>query len=389
MIDEAAAKATRAIQKARFQILTDKRMTFFGVVLMNLKPIAAQFVETAAVDGRHMFFNPAYINGLTPAQIKGVVCHEVGHVTGFHFERMGARDHERWNMATDAKINAGLRDIKIELPTGAFYGHPSHARMTCEEVYNALPKTGGGGKKGKSGDGKVSDPGKCGTMMAPSDENGKPLSASEARAVQHAQRAVVEEASRMAKAQGSMPQFVERLIHEANNEPLPWQDILRKFVSMNIKRDYTWRRPNRRMMGQGVYLPSQKTEGLSEVVIGVDTSGSISQEVLSQFIKETQSIMDDCEPEKIHVVVCDAHVHYTETFNRGDQINIRMAGGGGTDFRPVFDWVKEQSITPLCLIYLTDLTGSFPTDPGYPTVWATTHPGSPPFGEVVHLKMDK
>ena len=140
-IDEAMTK----LRKARFQILTDKRMTFFGVVMMNLRLVPAYWVQTAAVDGRHLFFNPTFICGLTPAETKGVVCHEVGHVTGFHKERENGREHDRWNIACDIKINAGLRDIKIELPKGVVYGEHHHQRMTAEEVYASLPKSNGGG----------------------------------------------------------------------------------------------------------------------------------------------------------------------------------------------------------------------------------------------------
>ena len=389
-IDEAMTK----LRKARFQILTDKRMTFFGVVMMNLRLVPAYWVQTAAVDGRHLFFNPTFICGLTPAETKGVVCHEVGHVTGFHKERENGREHDRWNIACDIKINAGLRDIKIELPKGVVYGEHHHQRMTAEEVYASLPKSNGGGNgkdelEGGPDGPMVMDPGGCGTMISPRDENGKKLSPSEARAVQHKQHGIIEEAARMAKAQGSMPAFVERMINESNNEPLPWQDLLRRFVSSYVKRDFTWRRPSRRMMGQGVYLPSQKTEGMSDVVIGVDTSGSISAQVLSDFQKEIQTIMSDCEPDRVHVVYCDAMVHRVEVFERGSEIKMNPVGGGGTNFAPVFDWVAAQGMSPLCLIFFTDLMGSFGPKPEYPTIWATTHDGTIPFGEKVYVNQNQ
>ncbi len=386
-MDPKIEKAHAAIMKARFQIVTDRRLVFFGVVMMNLKPIAAEWLPTAGVDGRHLFYNPGFINSLTPAQVKGVICHETSHVTGFHFERQGGREVERWNIATDMKINSGLKDIKIELPQGAVYGEYAHQRMTCEQVYNTLPKSAGKGGKGKPGQGN--DPGRCGTFLTPRDENGKELTPSEARKVATAARGIIEEASRMAKSQGSMPQFIEAMIHETDNEPLPWHEILRRWATQHIKVDYTWRRPNRRMLGQGLYLPSQKMEGTGEVVVGIDTSGSISQEDLNIFAKNVQAIMDDCEPERVHVVTCDAQVHTVATFERGDEIKIKLVGRGGTDFRPVFAWVREKGLNPLCLIYFTDLQGSFPADPGYPTIWAATCDLHIPFGEKVMVNLEE
>jgi predicted metal-dependent peptidase len=120
-------------------------------------------------------------------------------------------------------------------------------------------------------------------------------------------------------------------------------------------------------------------------VIGVDTSGSISQDILSAFAKEINTIMGDAEPDLIHIVYCDAAVHRVDTYNRGDTIEIKPVGGGGTDFSPVFRWVEENGVNPMCLIYFTDLMGSFPGKPDYPVIWAATMDGNIPWGEKIQL----
>lgn len=386
MRDENAEKAKGAMQRARFQIITDRRLTFFGVVTMNLTLVPARWLPTAAVDGRHMFFNPEFILGLTPEQVKGVVCHEVGHVVGFHFERENGREHDKWNIATDIKINRGLKGMGIDLPAEAKYGNHTHDPMTCEEVYRTLPPQPSNSKGGKGDGFTVTDIGGCGTMISPRDKDGNPLTQAEARQVEHEQRAFVEEATRMAKAQGALPQFIERMISDAYNKPLPWQEILKRFVDRHVKRDWTWTRPARRMLGQGVYLPSQRVEGVGEVVIGIDTSGSISQQILSMFNKEVQTIMNDASPARIHIMYCDAAVHRVDTFERGDEIVMKAVGGGGTNFSPVFHKVSELGIDPLCLIYFTDLMGSFPPEPEYPVIWGATTDLSPPFGETFRIE---
>jgi len=75
---------------------------------------------------------------------------------------------------------------------------------------------------------------------------------------------------------------------------------------------------------------------------------------------------------------------------------MKMHGGGGTDFRPPFEWVKKNiDGKPTCMIYFTDMACSrFPEDPGYPTIWVQTetmysgsHWGDPPFGELIKMDM--
>jgi len=377
--------AAKKIRLARFQLITDRRMAFFSVVCMGMKPVPLDLVETAATDGRYLFYNPGFISKLTQAQVKGLVCHEVGHVTGFHFDRQGARDMQTWNIAADIKINSGLRDIKIELPPGAQFGDYRHSNMTVEEVYATLPKQKQSEKSKVYG--RFADPGGCGSMVAPSDEKGNKVSEAEARARTRETRGLIEEAARMAKAQGSLPQFIERMIKESLDEPLPWGELLRRFVTQYVRVDFTWRRPNKRLIGQGVYTPTVKKEGIGEVVIGVDTSGSINQRMLDNFAKQIQTIVDEAQPDRIRIMYCDARVHQVDTFERGDAIALKMVGGGGTDFRPVFDKVEQMGIEPLCLIYFTDTYGTFPQEPGYPTIWAITTKNKVPFGDTVYIDL--
>ena len=107
-------------------------------------------------------------------------------------------------------------------------------------------------------------------------------------------------------------------------------------------------------------------------MIGVDTSGSIGTKELEQFAGEISAICEEVQPETIHVVYCDAAVQDVQEFGPSDPLELEPKGGGGTDFRPVFEWVDNKDITPACLIYLTDLDcSSYPDPPAYPVLWAT------------------
>ena len=124
-------------------------------------------------------------------------------------------------------------------------------------------------------------------------------------------------------------------------------------------------------------------------MIGVDTSGSIGQEELEQFGGEIAAISDEMQPEVIYVVYCDAAVQATQAFGAGDPIQLEPKGGGGTDFRPVFQWVEANDIQPQCLVYLTDLCcRSYPEVPDYPVLWVTDSRRTALFGETIRIGID-
>ena len=124
-------------------------------------------------------------------------------------------------------------------------------------------------------------------------------------------------------------------------------------------------------------------------MIGVDTSGSIGDEELKQFAGEITAISDQAKPEAIYVVYCDAEVNGTQEFGPSEPVVLEPKGGGGTDFRPVFQWVEANSLSPLCLIYLTDLyCYDYPSPPSYPVLWVTDSRRIAPFGETVKITVD-
>ena len=120
-----------------------------------------------------------------------------------------------------------------------------------------------------------------------------------------------------------------------------WRDVLRRYLSAAAKSDYAWTPPNRRYIARGLYLPSLRSETLGPVVVAVDTSGSIDDATLAAFSAETTAILDEAAPEAIHVVYCDPRRSPDRTLQAGDVIDLTPHGGGGTAFRPVFDWIAD------------------------------------------------
>ena len=192
------------------------------------------------------------------------------------------------------------------------------------------------------------------------------------------------QAEATAKAMGIAAGDAARAIREQVAPKVDWRDVLRRYLSAAAKSDYAWTPPNRRYIARGLYLPSLRSETLGPVVVAVDTSGSIDDATLAAFSAEITAILDEAAPEAVHVVYCDAEVRATESFEPGDAIDLSPQGGGGTAFRPVFDWIARSDIQPVCAIYLTDLDGDdFGPAPDYPVLWVSTELTGAPFGEVI------
>jgi predicted metal-dependent peptidase len=194
-----------------------------------------------------------------------------------------------------------------------------------------------------------------------------------------------------AEAQGLLPANLRKIFSLVLEPKVDWKDRIRALVMRAVGSDeYSWRALDRRLIVRGIGAPGRLGYTCGIIVIGVDTSGSIwaSPKTLEMFFAEMGGILEDLNPEIVHVVWCDAAVHRVDEVTDPQDIQLLRAepvpGGGGTDFRPVFDWVREQRIEPDALIYLTDLMGTFPShQPEFPVIWGTICDFQVPWGEKV------
>ena len=374
------------LTKARTRLVLSQ--PFFGSLALRMGLIENLAIETMATNGRDVYFNPSFVDGLSMDELVGVLAHEVMHPACNHHTRRGGRDAERWNIAADYAINPVLIDNGFTLPEEALLD-PAYSGMSAEAIYNRLPpdQSGGGGQDGTEPN---PDPGRCGGVMDAPGKAGNPSPAELASAEAEWRQAVAQSAA-IAKNAGKLPGDLARIVDEVLHPKADWREILRRFVEMSAKQEYRWTPPNRRFVHQGMYLPSCRSEQMPPIAVAIDTSGSVSQSEMNQFAAEITSILEDCTPEEIHVLYCDSRLRNAETFSPHDlPIELHPRGGGGTDFRPPFAWLDEAEIAPVCMVYLTDLyCSSYPEEPAYPTLWVTTtapgHVSEPPFGEVVHM----
>jgi predicted metal-dependent peptidase len=397
--------ASDLFAKARAALLVGA--PFWGVLSLRLAPIEDASIGTMRTDGVSIRFNPNFVAGLSQAVLRGTIAHETMHCAALHHTRRGARDPRRWNIACDYAINPLLVEAGFELPAGALLD-PVHAGLSAEDIYDKLPRDTGDDESDQDDDDRDrNDPGGMGGVSdPPADDDtagdagradprnqskqsgsraGSPApSPADLTRQEEAWAIATAQAEATAMAMGYGAGDAARAIREQVASKVDWRDLLRRYLSAAAKSDYAWTPPNRRYIASGLYLPSLRSETLGPVVVAVDTSGSIDDATLTVFAAEITALLDEAAPEAIHVVYCDDAIAGTETYQASDVIDLTPRGGGGTAFRPVFDWIADADVQPVCAIYLTDLDGDdFGPAPDYPVLWVSTEKTRAPFGEVI------
>lgn len=352
---------------------------FFGSILFNL-PVEEgdKVTQTLAVDGVSLHINPKYWDSLPGKQQIGTLTHEVCHLMLSHIWRMGARIDiavdpatgqmiPLWNLATDYAVNLLVtkelgRDF---LPKGALYD-TKYTGWSAEKIYEDLqkqiPKMSKQDLKDMMGKhGSTDDHGQWGK------KKGK-----DAVEAQGKMKQLIAQAMEVAKSKGKEPEFAKRLLQEMEPKE-DWRKVLMDYVQPYMN-DYNFQRPDRRFLEEEFFLPDIK-EGqyIDWIAVAIDTSGSIGQNEMNHFIAEIKSILGSYDKVKIKLTFCDAEATDFVELDEYDKSKIKPVGGGGTDFKPVFDLIKKEGSAPQALLYFTDMMGDFPSRaPHYDTIWVST-----------------
>ncbi len=366
---------------------------FFATLALYLEPVSTDDIETAATDGRRLLYNPKWLEELKTqyslSTVSAVIAHEVMHCALNHLTRRGTRDSKLWNYAADYAVNIILHEAGFRLPQGALLDH-RYKGMPTEQIYEQIAQKsaeqGGFNPNGdimddhsmwqKSGYGIKDNQNAC-------NSNGT-FSPGSAKAIEEEWNGRIVAAVQTALNQGKFPSGLERLVDTLLKPYIPWKEVLADYME-RICHEYIWGPFDRRFTHSGTYIPSTGQDGLNEIVVALDTSGSVSQKELSQFLAEVKTIAD-IGANTLHIVFCDASISSWYTVELGEDLpQIKIAGGGGTDFRPVFEAVEKNGINPSVMIYYTDGYGSFPKkQPDYPVLWAVTkNHKEPPWGAVI------
>ena len=353
---------------------------FFGSITLSSKVEPDDTIPTMCTDGKSIWWSPEFVDTIDQEETVGVTAHEVLHIVFKQPLRRGSRDPELWNIACDFSINQILVDEGFKLPEGALID-PQYKGLSAEAIYDRLPQDAKE-KYGSRVIGEVKD--------AKKDDGGD-MSEAEVKQMEADIDAKVMMAASGAKAIGKLPSAIKSLIEEMERSQVDWRDVMRRFVGGDQPDDYSFRKPQKKMYHMtGIISPSIEKIGAGDVVVGIDTSGSVTRKELKFFLGEINAISEDIKPRSITVITCDAQIQTVRRYEQGEEIEkIEINGRGGTRVKPVFDYIEEHQLQVDNMVYLSDLEiWDYPENPPhYPTLWVSSYLGSKeaPWGDTTYL----
>lgn len=350
--------------KAKSQLML--RHPYFGMLASRLKDESSETISAYASNGKRFLYNPDFISRRTLDEIMFILTNCVMHHVLSHQQRQLGRRGSLWQLSTDYAINSILHKNGLAIPQGANY-NKEFEDMFAEEIYELLKNEYFAGideafDEQKSSDEKPQDE-KAFSNMENIEDDLDPKTESEwdyASAV----------SKELTLRKSVMPSGLERLAKKVIASDIDWKFELYNAINRHMRNNYAFMPPNKKHLYRGFCLPSLTSDTLS-LCVAVDTSGSINDALLGAFMEEFKTIMQNFPAVKIELIIADAKVHAHYTFQGGERMDFALKGGGGTDYRPVFDYIDANLPMSTMLLYFTDGDGWFPKyPPSYEVLWA-------------------
>lgn len=402
------------LQKAVGRILhEDKYKPLAGILMLGERKVCDN-TPTASTNGRDEKYGRDFIEQLKDSELRFVIIHECYHKMYRHlitWKHLCKIDMHLANCAMDYVINLKIADENPDNfctmpkhPDGTVMGliDEKYRGMDTAQVFELLrqqqkeqQKEQGGFKTRAlrvSGDSGGDSGGGHGGFDEHDWDGAKDMDEEERRQLEQE----IDNAVRQgALSAGKMGLDADRLLGDLLKVQVDWREVLREFITATCAgKDYsTWRRPNRRFMSAGVYMPSAISERVDELCIAVDTSGSIGDQELNAFLTEVKGVTDIVKPERIRLLYWGTDVVQDETYdvNTRDELvrTTKPKGGGGTNVECVPAYMAEHNISPQACIVLTDgyLYGGWGKW-SCPVLWTImdNNNAKPDCGKTVHIK---
>ena len=365
------------IEKAHVSLMRNPKFCLFSGLFMVGKVTIDDTMPTAATDGVNVIYGRGFIERLDDRQLAFLILHEAMHKAYRHlttWEKLFKKNAGLANVACDYVINLQIVDYDpdeqfLRFPTdenGQRLGlHDERFRgMDVAQVYALLEKEakdkGGSGSSSK-GDGSPNNTAEHGNVRGFDEhmwEEAGEMSEQEAEEIAKEIDSALRQGALLASKMSG--KAVSREIQDLLAPKVDWREALRDYIKAIARGrdDSSWRRFNSRLMGSDIYMPITTSRRLDCVGVGIDTSGSIGGEILTEFLSEVKSICEEVNPQKVELLYWDTRVAGHETYEEGAVENIvqstKPRGGGGTAPECVTDYMKDKNLKPDCFIMLTD-----------------------------------
>lgn len=427
--DKKKKEYVKRLMLSRMRLLCNNG--FYGLLLMHMVYSIDESCETAATDGRRIYFGPKFLDELSDSELDFVMMHEILHAVLQHCLRQGDRDNERFNMACDIVVNSNIllsENMDVKAITLKRYGESMHLapdgkegyEYTAEQIYGMLPPLPPKGKPaltgawGEDNSDDEQDGDAKGSALGHAQKKATKNKRTEAVWDDHTRWGAEEEDDTLrdvwvkhfedaceaisirdpANQRGLLPLFAERLFKELKKPQTDWRMILNDFVQEEVV-DYSFAPPDRRFDEAPFFLPdfNDKDALVEDILFMIDTSGSMSDDLITAAYSEVKGAVDQFDGRlKGWLGFFDAAIIEPKPFANEDEFRIiKPAGGGGTDFQIIFEYIQKymQDKLPASIIILTDGFAPFPKERlagGIPVLWLLNNDKvNPPWGRVARI----
>ena len=393
--DEKKKEYMKRLLLSRMRILVNNG--FYGLLLMHMVYSIDENCETAATDGKRIFFGPKFLDDISDSELDFIMMHEILHVVLQHCFRDGDRDREQFNIACDIVVNSNIllsNNMDLKTITLKEYGESMHIapdgkegyEYTAEQVYAMLPPSSSIQGE-KAGEPVWDDHTRWGM-----DEEDDTLRDVWVKHLEDACEAIsIRDPSNQ---RGIIPLFAERLLKKLRKSQTDWRTILNDFVQEEIV-DYSFTPPDRRFDDIPFFLPdfNDKDDIVEDILFMIDTSASMSDDMITAAYSEVKGAIDQYDGKlKGWLGFFDAAIVEPKPFENEEEFRIiKPAGGGGTDFQIIFEYVHKymSDKLPASIIILTDGFAPFPKEKlamGIPVLWLLNNEEvEPKWGKVARI----
>ncbi len=376
------------ISKCKLQVR--KECQFFGALMLFASIKETKKYDTACTDGKDIYFNMNFLKSLNSSEQNALMLHEVLHMALLHVTRRQNRDPKIWNIAADIVVNdLILRNTSFRLPKGAIIDK-TYRDKSVEFVYESLLKN----NKYKKHKSYIQDLKDSGTNDNSSQADGMEIESYWKDKIQVIKNSdMVNNSDKFgSNTTGGLPDGMDREVENILEPEVNWRHALWKYVG-RTPADFD--DLDRRFLYRGLYLEGLMTEAL-EVSVCVDTSGSVSRDLIDQFVAEINGILKSYPHVKCDFFFCDCELSGPFKISSPEEIPV-LKGGGGTSFVPFFKYLEKNNENHMgshkVSIYLTDGYEEFPKFvPKDPVMWLVSADGEEtsefPFGEVIRISTE-
>ena len=410
----------RRVQKAKISLMRNPKFALLSGVLMVGTTRVDETTPTAKTNGRDEVYGRGFVAKLRDTELAFLIAHEASHKMYRHlttWKKLHDENHSLANQACDYVINLMLKDLD---PTGSIIAMPvfregpnigkniglideKYRGLNTKQVFDLLKQEqkdkGNGGGNGDGEGGEPSDgsgEGGDGGLDEHDWDGAKNMTETEAKELERDIDQAIRQGLMADKRAGNGAGGMDRELAELMEPKVNWREVLREFVkaTCRAKDASSWRRPNRRHLSTGIYMPSLIGEKVGHVVIAVDTSGSIGGQQIAEFLSEVKGVAEEVNPDVIDLIYWDSEVAAHEKYTDADVANIiestKPRGGGGTSPSCVSKYLKVEGISPECIIVLTDgyVGSDWGNDWTAPILWAIVGGGDmvAEHGKTIHIR---